>query len=280
MSGAGKSRVVNALEDLGYFCVDNLPIPLFDKFIEVMRMAENNLKNISIVADIRSADTLPRLNEALQALHASGYSYQVLFLDAADSTLVNRYKETRRRHPLEKVGNDILSSIQRERELLAEARGCADIIIDTTEWSPRQLDAHIKDLFSSQQTTGMIITVSSFGFKYGMPIDVDMVIDVRFLPNPYYIAELKPLCGMDVPVYKYVIESGLTQDFLTKYLDLLLFLLPNYEKEGKTHFSIAVGCTGGRHRSVALAETIAKRLNAEGYTCSINHRDINRSIKK
>lgn len=282
MSGAGKSRAVNALEDMGYFCVDNLPPLLFGKFIEGMRLANRELPRMAIVADIRSgAAALPETEATLGSLRREGVVFQILFLEASDAVIVRRYKENRRPHPLSREGQGSISDcIRRERSLLAGLRGQADVIIDTTDISDRQLAEHLNELFGRSGGPEIALTVVSFGFKYGLPIDADSIIDVRFLPNPFYIPELKEQTGLDREVADFVLEHSVTREFLGHYLPLLRFLLPYYNKEGKRHFMLAVGCTGGCHRSVALAEAIGRELRQEGYSVSVSHRDMERRNRK
>lgn len=281
LSGAGKSQVVRSLEDHGYFCVDNLPPNLFAKFIEGMRLGHEQLPKMAIVADVRTGiDSIPEIEQALRELRNNGIDYQLIFLEAADNILLSRFKENRRPHPLSATGEGTLQLVKKERQLMTELRGLADIIIDTSEFTNQQLAAHLETLLSYEGSSGITVAVTSFGFKYGLPIDADLVIDVRFLPNPYYIPELRSYSGQDKPVADYVLNNEVTKDFLRIYLRLLRYLLPHYQNEGKRHISIAVGCTGGRHRSVALAEHIAKRLSKSGYSTSVAHRDINRKKER
>lgn len=281
MSGAGKSRAVMALEDLGFFCVDNLPPALFAKFIEGMRLSHNTLPKMAIVADIRSGpQALPEVETTLAALRKAGVVFQVVYLEASNDVLLQRYKENRRPHPLEADGLNLIESIREERRLLEGLRAEADIIIDTTTTMNQKLVLHLGQLFGDDGGRGIIVSLASFGFKYGLPVDADMVVDVRFLPNPYYIPELKPLTGLDARVMDFVLSKEASTAFLRHMLRLVRFLLPQYQNEGKKHFTLAVGCTGGRHRSVALAERIAKRLRASGYTVAVAHRDIERAGKR
>jgi len=277
MSGAGKSQVIMTLEDMGYFCVDNIPPSLFSKFIAGMRLANNALPKMAIVADVRAGvEVMPQIEAALHELRQEGVDFQVIFLEASDNVILARYKENRRPHPLSEKGKSMLQCVREERELMEDLRGCADIIIDTTEYSNQNLAKHVKELFTDEDTVGMTVSVTSFGFKYGMPIDADLVMDVRFLPNPYYIPEYKPLTGLEAPVADFVLKNDVTREFLRLYLRLLRYLLPHYQEEGKKNISIALGCTGGRHRSVALAEYIGKRLKSFGFNTAVFHRDIER----
>jgi len=276
MSGAGKSQVIMTLEDMGYFCVDNLPPALFSKFIAGMRLANESLPKMAIVADVRAGvEMIPQIEQALKELSREGVDFQVIFMEASDHVLLARYKENRRPHPLARDGRNTLECMREERQLMEGLRGIADIIIDTTEHSNQSLARHLKELLVDE-ATGLTVSVTSFGYKYGIPIDADLVMDVRFLPNPHYIPELKPFSGLEKPVADYVMKNDTTREFLRIYLRMLRYLLPHYQEEGKKHISIAIGCTGGRHRSVALAEHIGKKLRALGYTASISHRDIER----
>lgn len=281
MSGAGKSQAIAALEDLGYFCVDNLPPNLLLKFIEGLILSQGNITKVAFVVDIRGELFFPQLEDSLNQLK-SITDCQVIYLEASNEALVRRYKETRRRHPLAGESETVLESIVTERQKMEEIRGCADLIIDTSDLSPRQLNEYMVENFSSAEAIQEELTVSiiSFGYKYGLPIDADLLMDVRFLPNPYYDQKMRPLTGLDKKVRDFVLKSDLTREFLRRYTALLRFLMPNYLREGKKHLSIAIGCTGGRHRSVAIAENIAKRLKAEGYPINLSHRDIKKADPK
>ena len=276
MSGAGKSKAVIALEDMGFFCVDNLPPNLLGKFFEGMRLTNRTLPRMAVVADIRSGpEALPELEAALDKLREAGVEVRLLFIEASDAVIVRRYKENRRPHPLARNSESSLTEcIRLERGLLAGLRGQADIVIDTSETVDRSLREKLTALFGENGEEGFPISVTSFGFKFGLPIDADMVADVRFLPNPYYVPKLKDLTGLDGPVADYVLENDVSKTFLRRYMDLLFFLIPNYQNEGKKNLMIAVGCTGGRHRSVAIAEVIGKRLRKKGYRVKVNHRDM------
>ena len=279
MSGAGKSRVIMELQDLGWFCIDNLPPALMTKVIEGMRLSNEEMPRTAIVADIRAGKAaLPEISRALERWRRDGLAYRLIFIDASDEVILRRYKENRRPHPLSPDGKRPLTTcISEERELLESLRGQADIVIDTSETAARQLKEKLGELFLNSPEDGEIsISLTSFGFKYGLPTDADTVIDVRFLPNPYYVTELRSQCGLDKPVADYVLDSEVTAVFLQKYLDLLSFLLPNYQLEGKRHFTVAIGCTGGRHRSVAMTEELARRIEQLGYTVTVNHRDMDR----
>lgn len=273
MSGAGKTVTVQALEDLGYFCIDNIPPILIPKFAELLEQSDNRMPRVAFVIDLRSREFFSGLMESIQNLIKEGRNLpQILFLDASDETLVKRYKETRRRHPLAPEGQ-LLEGIQEERRQLSDIKGIANIIIDTTDLKPQALKEKLFEQFSENIQQEMRVNVSSFGFKYGMPIDADLVFDVRFLPNPHYIDELRPLTGKNQAVYDYVMQWQQTQIFLDKLKDMLTFLLPQYKKEGKASLSIAIGCTGGKHRSVATSEYIYNYIKDLGYSVTIHHRD-------
>jgi UPF0042 nucleotide-binding protein len=275
LSGAGKTQAVRCLEDMGYFCVDNLPPDLVPRFLELLGQAEGTIRRVALVIDVRGGRFFPSVFEALAYLNREGIRYEVLFLDAADETLVRRFKETRRRHPLSPEGS-VLEGIREERKRLEELRGLATKIIDTTDLTPQELREQIRELFADPETASLRITVMSFGYKYGVPLDADLVMDVRFLPNPYYVEELRGYSGLDQRVEEYVFQSPAAQEFLDRFLSLLRFLLPYYEKEGKTHLVVAIGCTGGLHRSVTLANRVASALHGEGYRVAVMHRDASR----
>ncbi|WP_125544436.1 RNase adapter RapZ [Levilactobacillus lindianensis] len=274
MSGAGKTVAMQSFEDLGYFCVDNLPPTLLPKFWDLIHES-GKISKVALVIDLRSRafyDEIVRmLNDV--AVHGS-MNAQVLFLDASDEELVSRYKETRRSHPLARNGR-VMEGIQRERTLLASIRQAAQLVIDTTNLSPRKLREEIFHNYETESAQVFHIEVMSFGFKYGLPIDADIVMDVRFLPNPYYVPELRPQTGLDQPVYDYVMSQPQTEEFYGQFLKLLTTIVPGYKKEGKANLTIAIGCTGGQHRSVALATRIGQALG-NTYPVHVTHRDINR----
>jgi UPF0042 nucleotide-binding protein len=276
VSGAGKSQAMAALEDIGYFCVDNLPPSLLLQFIHDMRSSRQGPEKLAVAVDIRGGETLANITAALDCLKSEGLEYRVLFMEAADSALISRYKSTRRPHPLTAEGLSLLDGIKAERKRLEEMHGLADIVVDTTNFSPRRISEHICKLFSNAQQLMPLVSICSFGFKYGLPRDADLVVDVRFLPNPYYIPELKPLTGHQPAVRDFVLKKEPSREFMRRYLKLLRFLLPQYHQEGKHHIMLAVGCTGGRHRSVAIAEALAKRLRSLGYQVLMAHRDIDK----
>lgn len=274
LSGAGKTYTIRALEDLGFFCVDNLPPALLPRFAELCLQGGDIIDRVAIVIDIRGGRFFNDLFQALDELKEQGCPYEILFLEATTEVLIKRFKETRRRHPFSGRG-PLLEEIRRERKRMEELRGIANKIIDTSELTPNELKAQISDLYGpDNDKVKLHITVMSFGYKYGLPLDADLVVDVRFLPNPYYVPELRPLTGCDRQVDEYVRKFPATEEFLQKYNDVLTFLLPNYVREGKTHLVIAIGCTGGQHRSVVLANCLGERLSSQEYRIMIRHRDI------
>lgn len=275
MSGAGKTVAVQSFEDLGYYCVDNLPPALLPKFLELMKDSTNNIRKVALVMDLRGREFFDTLFEALDVLGGENWLQEhIIFLDAKDETLVSRYKETRRSHPLA-VGGLPLKGIQKERKILDELRGRAQRIIDTTHLKPKELREKIVDVYAEENQEIFSIHFVSFGFKYGILIDADLVFDVRFLPNPHYVAHMQPLTGLNPEVSSYVFKWSETREFNEKVLDLLDFMLPQYKKEGKSQLVVAIGCTGGQHRSVALTEYFAKELSSN-YITHISHRDIDK----
>lgn len=280
MSGAGKSTTLKTLEDIGYFCVDNLPIQLIMRFAEIAYAKDNDINNVAIGVDIRSGVYLEQLSECLQQLKESQYDYEILFLDSNDDVLIKRYKETRRNHPLARNGR-IEDGIKMERSRIAFLRKEADYIIDTTSLLTRELKAELDKIFiENAEYSNFIINVVSFGFKYGIPRDADLVFDVRFLPNPYYDLELRPLTGNDEEIQNFVMQFDEAKEFMNKIADLLEFLIPNYIKEGKNGLVVAIGCTGGKHRSVTLANGIYKELETLPYSVRIVHRDIEKDANR
>ncbi len=280
MSGAGKSSVLKFFEDIGYFCVDNLPPSLLPKFIELCDKPNSEIEKVAIGIDIRGGKLFDDFFTYLSEIKNENHSFEILFLDCSDEVLLKRYKETRRRHPLAK-GERLITGIIRERELLSDIRRKSDYIIDTSHILARQLKQKINDIFiENKEFDSLMINVLSFGFKYGIPSDADLVFDVRFLPNPFYIDELKPLTGNDVSVHDYVMKYEESNVFLQKLLDMIIFLIPNYIKEGKNQLVIAIGCTGGKHRSVTLANELYNELNKLQYSTIITHRDIDKDSKK
>lgn len=275
MSGAGKSIALKMLEDMGYFCVDNLPIPLMPKFAEMLAMPDSELNQAALGLDVRGGQAFSGLEKYLKELDKIGIRYEILFLDAGDDVLLKRYKETRRQHPLGENGH-IDRGIAREREKIAFLKMRATYILDTSKMLTRELRMELEKIFvEGKDFKNLYITVMSFGFKYGIPQDADLVFDVRFLPNPYYIEELRPKTGNDQEVRDYVMESEKARDFLEKLRDMMDFLIPNYILEGKNQLIVAVGCTGGKHRSVTLANALYQyMLTKENYGVRIEHRDI------
>jgi len=276
MSGAGKSLGVKYFEDIGYFCVDNLPPSLIPKFAEVIIHGKSNHDKIALIIDIRGGAMFLDLLPALATLTDMDVKYKILFLDASDSVLVKRFKESRRMHPLSQDGR-ISDGIAEERKILQTIKDKADVIIDTSNLNPRQLrEAIINHFVKGKSFTGLIVNIVTFGFKYGIPIDSDLVFDVRFIPNPYYVPELKSKTGLESEVADYIMSFSETRTFITKLFDMINFLLPQYVKEGKSQLIIAIGCTGGRHRSVTIADKLYKRLKRRGINVVIEHRDITR----
>jgi UPF0042 nucleotide-binding protein len=273
LSGAGRTQAMQSLEDQGFFCVDNLPPTFLVKFAELCAQSRGKVSKAAIVCDLRGGTFFSSLSEALSNLENEGFRLQILFLDASDETLIRRYKESRRRHPLSPQGR-VLDGILAERQQLEELRFRADNIIDTSNLSAQQLRQQVAELFCKTQGLGqMVVSVISFGFKYGIPLDADLVMDVRFLPNPFYVETLRPLTGEHTLVQEYVFGNLIAQEFMEKYLALLEYILPQYVKEGKTHLAIGIGCTGGQHRSVAIAERVGQFLSENHYALNIKHRD-------
>ena len=281
MSGAGKTSVLKFLEDINFFCVDNIPPALLPKFAELCYEQEGEIERVAMGIDIRGGKLFNDLFEVLSDLQHKGYEYEILFLDASDDVLIKRYKETRRSHPLSKNGS-IQEGIQKEREILKDVKRKATYIIDTSQILTRQLKEQINRIFVENQSyENLMITVQSFGFKYGIPADSDLVFDVRFLPNPYYSEDLRLLTGEDQSVRDYVMQGGTCAQFLDKLYDMMDFLLPNYINEGKNQLVVAVGCTGGKHRSVTVARALCAHLTARAeYGIKIEHRDIDKDNKR
>ena len=276
MSGAGKSTALKMLEDVGYFCVDNLPVQLIPKMADLLRVPGRELNKAALGVGIRSGQSLDELAEVLEELDGAGMKYEILFLESSDNVLIKRYKETRRFHPL--AGNDsrVDEGIQKERERILFLKKKADYLIDTSHMLTRELKRELNKIFvQNKEYKNLYISVLSFGFKYGIPPDADLVFDVRFLPNPYYIEELRPHSGNDKQVRDYVMDNKKAEIFLEKMTDLVEFLIPNYVQEGKTQLVVGIGCTGGKHRSVTLANELFEILSKnENYGIRIEHRDI------
>lgn len=279
MSGAGKSSVLKMLEDAGYFCVDNLPIQLIYKLVQLTFNGKDKVDKVALGVDIRSGQALDELDEVLAQVERDGYFYEILFLDARTEVLVKRYKETRRLHPLSGTGR-VEQGIEIERRRLDFIKKKADVILDTSQLLVRELKAEIDKIYvDNRKYNNFYITVLSFGFKYGIPMDSDLVFDVRFLPNPFYIPQLKPQTGNDKPVRNYVMGSDAAVTFLNKLEDLITFLIPNYIIEGKNQLVISIGCTGGKHRSVTLANELAIKLKSLDYGLKVEHRDIEKDSR-
>ena len=275
LSGAGKSRAVDALEDIGFYCVDNIPPKLIPTFYDLCAKAGNTFSRVAVVTDIRGCDMFSSLFETLDDLKNEDKHYRILFLDANDYVLINRFKETRRKHPLaENNLGSLEQAVKLEREILRPVREKADYIIDTSFLSPAQLKERISNLFLGDSSQALMVHCVSFGFKYGIPTEADLVFDVRCLPNPFYIEELKHLTGLDEPVYSYVMKWEQTKGVVQRLMSLIDCMLPLYCDEGKSQLVIAIGCTGGKHRSVALAQLLYDHLLENGHRTSVNHRDI------
>jgi len=275
LSGAGKTQATRCLEDLGFFCVDNLPPTLIPKIAELCQQSGERVRRVALVIDVRGGLFFDALSEELNNFQQQGIRYEILFLEASDEVLVRRYKESRRQHPL---GEDIpmLNAIRAERERLRELRGKASIIVDTTGMSARDLKENLTQLFGKPEQDSLSITLLSFGYKYGIPLDADLVFDVRFLPNPNYVEDLKQLTGLDRAVKEYIFSDNTSKSFMRRFYGLLRFLLPCYVQEGKSHLVVGIGCTGGQHRSVAVAERLAHLLG-RSYQVNLHHRDIPRT---
>ena len=281
MSGAGKTNALKMLEDMGFYCVDNLPIPLVEKFAELTLSNQGGIRNAALGIDIRSGDELSALDRIFDEWSRKRVPYEILFLDASSETLIKRYKESRRAHPLAGEGR-IDSGIEKERLKLAFLKEEADYIIDTSKLLTKELKAELEKIFMANESyKNLYITILSFGFKYGIPSDADLVFDVRFLPNPYYVDELRPKTGEDQEVRDYVMQNGTADIFLNKLYDMLEFLIPGYVLEGKNQLVIAIGCTGGKHRSVTIAKAVYERLKShEEFDLKIEHRDIDKDNKR
>ena len=278
LSGAGKTHAVRCMEDFGYYCIDNMPPVLIPKFAELCQNSQGKLDKIAVVSDIRSGDMFSQLFEALSEMKKHGYAYEILFLDADDNVLIKRYKETRRKHPLA-VGGSLSDAIALERRLLSDVRKKADNIINTSALTQKQCRSELAAIFESEEHVPLSINILSFGFKYGIPLDADMVFDVRFIPNPYYIDELKEHTGLENCVSDYVLSFEQSRKFLGMMEEMVDYLIPQFIEEGKKHLVIAIGCTGGRHRSVTFAEAIYKHLNDEKRAVTIIHRDYKKDSK-
>lgn len=276
LSGAGKSQAMDSFEDAGWFCVDNLPPELVPTLVELFRREGSKVDRVAVVSDVRGGEYFGRLEQLLDELHERDVEYTLVFLEASNEALVRRFKETRRRHPLA-TGGSIIDGIRLERQRLAGLRERAHLIVDTSDISIHQLKARLnEDLIQHTRRTNIVFAVVSFGYKYGIPIDADLLFDVRFLPNPHYDLRLRPLTGMDDDVSSFVLESPGTSEYLERLYALLDFLFPRYAAEGKAHLTIGIGCTGGRHRSVTVAQLIGQRYEKQGYYTVVRHRDLTR----
>ncbi len=274
LSGAGKSQAMDSFEDAGWFCVDNLPPELVPTLVDLFRREGSKVDRVAVVSDTRGREYFDRLEQLFLDLHERGVEYTLIFLEASDEALVRRFKETRRRHPLA-VRGSVVDGIRKERELLAGLRERATLVIDTTDISIHDLKARLNhDIIRHTRRTHIVFAVVSFGYKYGIPIDADLLFDVRFLPNPHYDLRLRPQTGLDDEVRDFVLSSPGTEEYLDRLFPLLDFLFPRYAAEGKAHLTVGVGCTGGRHRSVALAQLIGERYEKQGYYTIVRHRDL------
>lgn len=278
MSGAGKSRAASFMEDMGYFCVDNLPVPLITKFAEMGMAGSEEYSRVVLVTDVRAGGMFDHLFQALEELEGMKCPYRILFMDANDDVIIKRYKESRRSHPLAEESESLEDAIARERRMLRPLQQRADCVIDTSKLPTAKLKGELRRLFRREAdgSETMQVNVMSFGFKHGLPLEADLVFDVRFLPNPFYITELRHLTGLDGQVRDYVFQDGQAQAFMERLNAMVEFLLPRYAEEGKTALVIAVGCTGGHHRSVAITHELAQIIARQGYTVAENHRDLGR----
>jgi len=277
LSGSGKSTAIRVLEDLGFYCIDNLPVVLTPKFIELCQNSEEEIARIALGVDVRERAFLDGYPAVLEEVRRAGHHVEILYLDAADDVLVRRFSETRRPHP-QAEGTNVAAGIRRERARLADLKGMADRIIDTSAYTVHELRHELRRLLGGGAGTegAMRLFLVSFGYKYGLPSDTDLVLDVRFLPNPFFVEELRPLDGTDPAVARYVLERPDTKEFLARTMALLDFALPLYEREGKRYLTVGLGCTGGKHRSVVLVEELARQLDGHGHPVQIQHRDTSR----
>ncbi len=276
MSGGGKRTALKMLEDAGYYCVDNLPVSLVERFMELISMPDSEINKVALGMDVRTDQSFQDATRILRELREKGYDFEILFMDADEQALIKRYKETRRIHPLASDGR-VEEGIRKEREILENIRRSADYVIDTSNLLTRELKEELDRIFvNNEDYNSLMVTIMSFGFKNGIPADADLVFDVRFLPNPFYIDEMRTKTGKDPEVRDYVMSFQESRDFLEKLTDMLLFLIPNYVKEGKYRLVVAIGCTGGKHRSVTLANALFEEMEDQGeYGLKLYHRDIN-----
>ena len=274
MSGAGKLTAQKMMEDMGYYCVDNLPVPLIAKFVELILEPSQEITKVVLGIDVRADQSFDDVMKALEDLRSKGFAYEILFMEASDATLMKRYKETRRMHPLA-IGGRVADGIERERKILEKMKADANYVIDTSHLLTRELKEELDRIFvKNEDYNSLMVNIVSFGFKHGIPADVDLVFDVRFLPNPFYIDELKHKTGNDREVRDYVMSFPEAEEFLQKLTDMISFLIPNYIKEGKNQLIVGIGCTGGKHRSVTLANKLYEQLKDKGnYGLTVSHRD-------
>jgi UPF0042 nucleotide-binding protein len=278
LSGAGKSRAAAILEDMDFYCVDNMPVVLMPKFVELCLVTRGRYERVALVTDVRARENFEELFKALDEIREMGCDHKILFIEASIESIVKRYKETRRRHPLDQEGRDLEQAVQRENAMLMPVRVRADYIIDTSELTLGQLQRKLFKIFKEGHDDKAInIEVKSFGFKYGLPMEADLVFDVRFLPNPFYVNELRELSGLDGPVHDYIFKFEQTRKFMQYLSTMVEFLLPNYVEEGKHNLMICIGCTGGHHRSVAIAKALADTIAEKGYPVHCTHRDIEKA---
>ncbi len=279
MSGGGKSTALRMLEDVGFYCVDNLPVPLIDKFVELIAMPGSEVTKVALGLDVRVDQPFEDAQKVLEKLKENGYNFEILFMESSDQVLLKRYKETRRMHPLSPDGR-VEDGIHRERKILEDIKSKSDYVIDTSKLLTRELKEEIDRIFvKNEEYNSLMVTILSFGFKHGIPADADLVFDVRFLPNPYYIEELKYKTGNETEVQEYVMSFPEAEAFIDKLTDMLEFLIPNYVKEGKYQLVVGIGCTGGKHRSVTLANKLYGRLKNKGnYGLKIAHRDVGQGV--
>ena len=283
MSGGGKSTAMRLLEDMGYYCVDNLPIQLIDKFVELLSTPNTEITKVAIGVDVRTDQSFARVEKTLSCLRQNGMVFEVLFMDASDAVLVKRYKESRRMHPLCSAENPrIEDGIEKERKILQQVKKDADYVIDTSKLLTRELKEELDRIFvKNEEYSSLMINILSFGFKHGIPADADLVFDVRFLPNPYYVENLRPKTGEEKEIQDYVKQGGTADIFLGKLYDMLDFLIPNYVLEGKNQLVIGIGCTGGKHRSVTIANAVYEHLKQQkGLGVKLYHRDIEKDNKR
>ena len=275
LSGSGKSTAIHVLEDLGFYCIDNLPVALIPRFVELWESSQEEVRRVALGIDLRERHFLDEFPRVFQELRASGVELEVLYLEASDEVLVRRFSETRRPHPAA-AGGGPADGIRREREKLRGLREIADRILDTSAFTVHELRGALRNLVERPEAGRMTITLLSFGYKYGLPIDADLAFDCRFLPNPFFVEELRNRTGTDPAVAEYVLRREETEEFLRRVVDLLEFTLPRYQHEGKSYLTIALGCTGGRHRSIVLAEELGRRLRERGHKVLVRHRDAER----